>query len=71
MRLNTETEVVNVKGAQESIPPGWGSIPELLKRFINTGSVYLFTQWRGGGESRTRDKVREATVHKAGSKIPT
>jgi hypothetical protein len=25
----------------------------------------------GGGGSRTREKVRGATVHKAGSKIPT
>ncbi len=28
-----ETEFVNVKGVQESIPPGWESIPGLLKRF--------------------------------------
>ncbi len=28
-------------GAQESIPPGWESIPGLLKRFANTGSVQL------------------------------
>jgi hypothetical protein len=31
--------------------------------------VYLFTQGRGGGEL-TREKVKEAIVHKAGSKIP-
>ncbi len=30
--------VVDVYGAQESIPPGWESIPGLLKRFTNTGS---------------------------------
>ncbi len=30
--------------------------------------VYLFTQGRGGGESWTREKVKGATVHKAGSK---
>jgi hypothetical protein len=29
------------------------------------------TQGRGGGESWTRERVRGATVHKAGSKIPT
>ncbi len=35
-------------------------------------TVCLFTQGRGiGGESWAREKVREATVHKAGSKIPT
>ncbi len=35
-------------------------------------TVYLFTKGRvGGGESSTREKVRVATVHKAGSKIPT
>jgi hypothetical protein len=34
--------------------------------------TYLFTQGRGGGEeSWTREKVRGATCHKAGSKIPT
>jgi hypothetical protein len=33
-----EPVVVNVYGAQESIPPGWESIPGLLKRFTNTGS---------------------------------
>ncbi len=26
---------------------------------------------KGGGKRRTREKVRGATVHKAGSKIPT
>jgi hypothetical protein len=30
--------ICNVYGAQESIPPGWDSIPGLLKRFTNTGS---------------------------------
>jgi hypothetical protein len=34
-------------------------------------TVYLFTHGEGGGESWTREKVRGATVHKAGSKIPT
>jgi hypothetical protein len=28
---------VNVSGAQESIPPGWESIPGLLKRLTNSG----------------------------------
>jgi hypothetical protein len=28
------------------------------------------TQGKGGGESWTRENVRGATVHKAGSKIP-
>jgi hypothetical protein len=36
-------------------------------------TVYLFTQERveGGGGELTREKVKGATVHKAGSKIPT
>jgi hypothetical protein len=34
-------------------------------------TVYSFTQGKGEGEELTREKVREATVHKAGSKIPT
>jgi hypothetical protein len=33
-----EPVFVNVYRAQESIPPGWESIPRLLKRFTNTGS---------------------------------
>ncbi len=32
-----------------------------------TPCTYMY----GGGESSTREKVRGATVHKAGSKIPT
>ncbi len=33
---------------------------------------YTYSHWEGGrGQSWTREKVREATVHKAGSKIPT
>ena len=34
-----ESVFVNVYGAQKSILPGWESIPRLLKRFANTGSV--------------------------------
>ncbi len=34
--------------------------------------MYFFTQEGGmGGMERKREKVRVATVHKAGSKIPT
>ncbi len=29
---------LNFKGAKESIPPGWESIPRILKRFTNSGS---------------------------------
>ncbi len=36
---------------------------------VHVYTVYLFTQ--GRGEERTREKVRGATVHKPGSKIPT
>jgi hypothetical protein len=36
--VNAEPVFVNVYGAPESIPPGWESIPGLLKRFTNTGS---------------------------------
>jgi hypothetical protein len=32
---------------------------------------YLFTQGRGKGGELTREMVRGATVHKAGSKMPT
>jgi hypothetical protein len=35
-------------------------------------TVYTYSQkgrWRGEGRSRTREKGRGATVHKAGSKI--
>ncbi len=43
-----------------------------LTHWIRVFSIlYLFTQRRGGGESTTREKGRVATVHKAGSKIPT
>ncbi len=35
-----ESELVNVSGVQESIPPGWESIPGLLKRFTNSGSEF-------------------------------
>ncbi len=34
----SEPVLVNVYGAQESIPPGWESIPGFLKKFTNTGS---------------------------------
>ncbi len=39
----SQARFVNVYGAQEtilmkSIPPGWESIPGLLKRFTNSGS---------------------------------
>ncbi len=36
---------------------------------VSVHTVYLFTQGRGG--ELTRDKIRGATVHKAGSNIPT
>ncbi len=43
-QVTIEPELVNVSGAQESIPPGWESIPRLLKRFTNSGSeFYLIT----------------------------
>ncbi len=38
-----EPVFVNIYGAQESIPPGWESIPGLLKRFSNSGSGF----WTG------------------------
>ncbi len=43
--------------------------PPLHSVYVYT--VYIFTQGKGGGESSTREKLRRATVHKAGSKIPT
>ena len=35
----TEPVIVNIYGAQESIPPGWESIPGLLKGSTNTGQA--------------------------------
>ncbi len=52
----------------DPIPP-----PPLTHR-IRVCPVYLLTQGgraKGRGEELTREKVRVATVHKAGSKIPT
>jgi hypothetical protein len=31
--------------SEGSIPPGWESIPELLKRFTNTGSAGYICGW--------------------------
>ncbi len=36
----------NVQGAEETIPPGWESIPRLFNRFANTGSVGSNLKWR-------------------------
>ncbi len=51
----------------------WPHALPLLTHCIRVYSILtVFTQVRGGGEeSWTREKVREATVHKTGSKIPT
>jgi hypothetical protein len=41
MKMNSEDQspyFVNAYRAQESIAPGWESIPGLLKRSTNTGS---------------------------------
>jgi hypothetical protein len=35
----SELILVNVKYAQESIPPDWESIPRVLKRFTNTRAL--------------------------------
>ncbi len=37
---NPEPVFVNAHAAQESIPPGWESIPGLLEKFTNTGSAH-------------------------------
>jgi hypothetical protein len=42
--------------------------PPLHTVYVKT--VYLFTQGRGREGKQTSEKVRVATVHKAGSKIP-
>ncbi len=44
----------------------WPRSPSLPPHTIYVYTVYLFTH--GRGESWTREKVREATVHKVGSK---
>jgi hypothetical protein len=46
-----EPEFVNVKGAQESIPPSWELIPGLLKRFENSGSGYYYVQAAGNDDN--------------------
>jgi hypothetical protein len=47
LSLHTSEPVfVNVNGVQESIPPGWESIPGLLKRFSNKDSVHNHLQIR-------------------------
>ncbi len=38
--FNSELVFVNVYRAQESIPPGWESIPELLKRAQTAVCIY-------------------------------
>ncbi len=58
-KVSTEPLFVNVYGAQESIleesiSPGWESIPGLIKRFTNTGSGLtgrgdVFSGGGGGG----------------------
>jgi hypothetical protein len=37
---NPQPVFVNAYAAQETIPPGWESIPELLEKFTNTGSAH-------------------------------
>ncbi len=46
--------------------PGDHTLPPL-----HTASILIHTRKMGRGESRTREKARSATVHKAGSKILT
>ncbi len=54
----------------------WGLSPHMTPyptppplRIVHVYIVYLFT--RGEGGELTREKIRGATVHKAGSKVPT
>jgi len=55
---------VYLSEAQNPIPP--------LTYCIRVYSILIHTGKGGRGEERgTREKVRGATVHKAGSKIPT
>jgi hypothetical protein len=48
------------------IPP-----PPRVTRYIRKSTYSHREGTKGGGGSSTRGKVRGATVHKAGSKIPT
>ncbi len=45
----------------------WPKPPPFKPFYVYT--LYLFTQGRGGGREQTREKVRGALVHKAGSII--
>ncbi len=46
--------------------------PPPLTHCISVYSIQIYTGKEGrGGETLTREKVRGAIVHKAGSKIPT
>ncbi len=52
-------------------PPMTPYFPPYTLYSVYVYTVYLFTQGRGEGVELTREKVRGAIVHKAGSKIPT
>jgi hypothetical protein len=49
------------------IPPSYP-----ITHCVYSTCTYSYREWeKGGGWGRSREKVRGATAHKAGSKIPT
>jgi hypothetical protein len=64
----TEPVFVNVSGVQDSIPPGWESIPGLFKRFTNTGSslfqhvLLLVNGMRSNSERSDFKREKRSTV---------
>ncbi len=58
---------VYLSEAQKPIPH---NPPPLHTVYVYT--IYLFTQWRGGGgKPERKGEGQQFTVHKAGSKLPT
>jgi hypothetical protein len=62
-------KIIPVKGISGRCLSVRGPLPSY--NTIAPLTVFLFTQVRGEGGELTREKVRGATVHKAGLKIPT
>jgi hypothetical protein len=71
MLSSKNIELERKYGAGVSLSEAQKPIPPFTVHCIRVYSVLIHTGKGVGGESSTREKVRGATVHKAGSKIPT